>query len=225
MINTPPHEHKTDGHNAHQKGGAIAFLLDTLQRLRERNEPLPEGPSEARLGDVVEALDERAYGFLLLLLALPCCVPFIYVLPQLVALPMLALAGQLALGRTTPWLPVALSNRTFSIPDFEHVLNRSAKYIGWVERLSRPRLRFLSQSIGIRIVGALLMIPCASILVPLPSTNTLPGIGVAIASLGLIERDGLLILGGLMIGLLWVALLVFLGAEGVQLIKGWISNW
>lgn len=53
-----------------------------------------------------------------------------------------------------------------------------------------------------------MMIPAASILVPLPSTNTVPGIGVAITSIGLIERDGLMILLGLFIGLLWVAFLL-----------------
>jgi hypothetical protein len=47
----------------------------------------------------------------------------------------------------------------------------------------------------------------ASILIPLPATNTLPGIGVAIASIGLITRDGLLVLAGLAIGAAWIVLL------------------
>ncbi|MEO1426338.1 MAG: exopolysaccharide biosynthesis protein, partial [Pseudomonadota bacterium] len=71
---------------------------------------------------------------------------------------------------------------------------------------------------------ALLLIPCASILVPLPSTNTAPGIGVTIAAIGLIERDGLLVIFGLTLGLAWVLLLVLLGAEGIQLIKTWLMT-
>ncbi|MEM9234514.1 MAG: exopolysaccharide biosynthesis protein, partial [Pseudomonadota bacterium] len=53
-----------------------------------------------------------------------------------------------------------------------------------------------------------------------------PGIGVAIASVGLLERDGLLVLAGLALGLAWVALLVFgfifLGAEALDIIKDFI---
>lgn len=182
----------------------------------------PEEPF-ATLGDIVDRLDERAFGLLLLLLALPCCLPFVYLLPQIVAVPMLALAGQMAAGRHHPWLPGKLRARAISVKSFLSVLDRSEKYVRWVERLARPRLQFMARGLGARIVGALLLIPTASILVPLPSTNTIPGIGVAAASLGLVERDGLLIIAGLLIGFIWVGLLFFLGFEAASLIKNWLA--
>lgn len=182
-----------------------------------------DGPT-AHLGDIIERLDERAYGFLILLLALPCCLPFVYLLPQLVALPMLALAGQLAAGRQHPWLPDALNKREFSIPAFEKVLARASRYVGVIERLARPRLAPVTSHLGARIVGVLMLAPIASILIPLPSTNTVPGIGVAIAALGLIERDGLLVILGLLLGFAWIALLAFLGLEAASLIKDWVSG-
>lgn len=181
-----------------------------------------DGP-KAMLGDIIEQLDERAFGFMLLLLALPCCLPFVYLLPQIVALPMLALAGQLALGRASPWLPAKLKSRRFSIADFHTVIKRAQKYGGWIEKIARPRLLSLTSHTGSRIVGALLLVPTASILVPLPATNTIPGIGVAIASLGLIERDGLLVITGVLIGFIWVALLLFLGLEAATIIKEWLA--
>ena len=210
--------------------GATRILNDILHDLASSpaaaniaDDDQENGP-RASFGDVIDRLDERAFGFLLLLLALPCCLPFVYLLPQLVALPMLALAAQLAIGRAHPWLPKALHERSFAVADFQSVLTRSEKYVGWFERLARPRLRAITSHHGARIVGAILLVPTASILVPLPSTNTIPGIGVAIASLGLIERDGLLVLLGIAIGLAWVALLLFLGLEASQIIKDWIST-
>ncbi|MEO1312145.1 MAG: exopolysaccharide biosynthesis protein, partial [Pseudomonadota bacterium] len=155
---------------------------------------------------------ERAFGLLLLLCALPCCIPFLYGVPQIMALPLLALAAQLAAGRDVPWLPGSLRNRKASIAALENVLDRSARYVGWFEKLARPRLLALSDGAGVRVVGALMLIPCASILTPLPATNTTPGIAVAVIAVGLMERDGLMILAGLVLGLLWVALLVFLAA-------------
>lgn len=216
--------------SARQRRGATDVLRDILDDLEataaaeHEDNTKPDEDLEAHLGDVLDRLDERAYGFLLLLLALPCCLPFVYLLPQIVALPMLALAGQLAAGRHHPWLPRALHNRSFSISAFRSVLNRADKYIGWVEKLARPRLRVLTSGVGARLTGALLIVPTASILVPLPSTNTVPGIGVAIASLGFIERDGLLVITGLVIGFVWVGLLLFLGVEASQLIKDWVST-
>jgi len=56
-------------------------------------------------------LDEQAFGAGLFLLALPCCIPVLYGVPQVVALPMLALAAQMVMGREEPWLPARLADR------------------------------------------------------------------------------------------------------------------
>ncbi len=206
--------------------GATRILADILADLSEGDSfGSDSGDSDhtAKLGDVVDRLDERAFGFLLLLLALPCCLPFVYLLPQIVALPMLALAAQMAAGRRHPWLPRKFHERPFSVPAFQKVVTRSARYVGWIERFATPRLRPVTSHMATRFVGALLLIPTASILVPLPSTNTIPGIGVAIVSLGLIERDGVLVILGLLVGFIWVGLLLFLGVEATQFIKDWLQ--
>lgn len=160
------------------------------------------------LGSLAEALKERAFGLMLLALALPCCLPFVYLVPQIVALPMLVLTGQMASGRHVPWLPDALRARTVDIDAMRAITARGKRWFGWAERFARPRLLALSGPRASRLVGALLLVPSASILVPLPSTNTVPGIGVAIASIGLIERDGLMVLLGLVIGIGWVLALL-----------------
>ncbi|MEL7490151.1 MAG: exopolysaccharide biosynthesis protein [Pseudomonadota bacterium] len=202
--------------------GATALLGDILSELKHRPNP---GPTDtATLGDVLDRLDERAFGFLLLLLALPCCLPFVYLLPQIVSLPMLALAGQLAAGKHHPWFPEKLKAREFEISAFHKVLTRSERYVGWIEKLARPRLQFVTGPTGVRVVGFLMLLPTASIMVPLPSTNTVPGIGVAVTSLGLIERDGLLVILGLVIGFIWVGLLIFLGQEAASIIKDFITT-
>lgn len=221
-----------------QYGSVTSLLMSTLDRLAHGERPHteeevldhgPEGPEteqKSTLGALIDAMDERAFGLLLLILALPCCLPFLYGIPQIVAVPMIAIAAQLGFGKEAPWLPRRLRARSFEIEGMRNIVRRASKYLGWLERLARPRLTPLADRRGAQVVGLLLLIPCASILVPLPSTNTTPGIGVAIASVGLLERDGLLVLGGLFIGIAWVAFLVavflFLGAEGLDIIKDFI---
>ena len=193
---------------------ATETLRRALDRLAAQADNGDRAP-RANLGALVDSLDRRAFGLMLLILALPCCLPFVYILPQIVALPMLVLAGQMAMGRTAPWLPVRLAERDFDIDALRKVVDRAARYIGWFEAFAHPRLTALSSRAALRVIGALLMIPSASILLPLPLTNTVPGIGVAIAALGLIERDGLLILLGLVIGLAWVMLLIIGGQAAI----------
>jgi hypothetical protein len=112
-------------------------------------------------------MEERAFGLLMLILALPCCLPFVYLLPQIVSLPMVFLAFQMAQGRRSPWLPETLRKRTMPVKSLLDVTARTKRYAGWLERLAHPRLAGLTGPSGLRVLGAILIVPCLSILVPL----------------------------------------------------------
>lgn len=220
--------------------GVVDLLLGALDDLEARGPALPDPtPSTAdaaqpdpaahgataSLGDLVDRLGERGFGLLFFLLALPCIPPFVYVLPQIAALPMLVLAGQMAMGRKAPWLPENIRRRTFSIGDFRRVIARMEKYVRFFERFARPRLAPVTGHGAARIIGALLIVPAISILVPMVGTNSVPSAGIAIAALGLIARDGVLVVLGLLIGVLWpvflAGLVIMLGAEGLRIVKEW----
>lgn len=178
-------------------------LLQSIEAMAE-----DAGEEGFTLREIMDRLDERAFGAALFMLALPCCIPFLYIVPQIVALPMIALAAQMALGREEPWLPSGLANRRIDKEGLTNTSRGGRKWFGWVEVIARPRLTFLTGKGPERVIGLILCIFCASILVPLPMTNTVPGFAVAAASFGLIQRDGLLVLGGLILGSLWVSALV-----------------
>lgn len=197
----------------------IEEVLVAAQRLEEG-----DAQTHVTLGALSDGMQERAFGLLILLLALPCALPFVYGLPQLVALPMLVLTFQMARGRTAPWLPQTLRKRRLSIKSLLSVLVRTRKYAGWLERLAHPRLEAMSTASAQRIVGALMLVPCMSILVPLPLTNTVPGIAMGIAAVGLIQRDALFIVFGLITGFLWVSLLVIGGPALIYFIIEFFLN-
>jgi hypothetical protein len=177
-------------------------LIGALEALAD------EAPEEGvTLGALAGRLGERAFGVVLFALAIPVCMPFLYGIPQIVALPMMALAAQMALGRGMPWIPRKFAGRVIDRPSLERMASGARRWFGWMEALARPRLAFLSGPSAERIIGGFFVLFCLSILTPLPLTNSTPGIALAIASLGLINRDGLLILGGLLIGTVWIILL------------------
>ncbi|MEL6967138.1 MAG: exopolysaccharide biosynthesis protein [Pseudomonadota bacterium] len=192
--------------------GTTALLAHVLADLKARH---GEGASVS-LFDLTATLKTRAYGVILLLMALPCCLPFVYLLPQIVALPMLILCAQLAMGRSQIWLPQRLGNRMLPVDGLQTTVSRAEPWMRRLEVFTKPRLTFLTEGVSLRLLGGLLMIPCASILVPLPLTNSVPGLGVTVAAIGLIERDGVLVLLGLLIGLVWVAALLIGGEAAIS---------
>lgn len=200
--------------------GTTALLDDVLSQLQETH----GADARISLGELTDALKARAYGVILLLMALPCCLPFVYILPQIVAFPMLFLTWQLASGRTNVWLPEKLRQRRFGIKLLGSTVARAKPWLQRFEIVAGPRFGFLSEGPGLRIIGALMMIPCASILLPLPLTNSVPGLGVSIASVGLIERDGILIVLGLLIGLFWVAALLIGGQAALTFLIDAVKN-
>lgn len=172
---------------------------------------------------VLRHLNERAFGLFLLVMALPCCIPFLYGIPQVVALPLMLVSVQILFGRRTPWLPTKLGARTVTKESLQSLSDRAGPWLRKIEAVSRPRLTALSRPPIDRLVGLGLVLFSASILVPLPGTNTVPGMAVVIISMGLLQRDGILILLGLLFGTAWIATLIVAGATLATLLRGWLG--
>lgn len=167
------------------------------------------GPEGLRVGEIVDRLDERAFGLLLLMLTLPCLVPG---LPgaQVIAVAILLLSMQLMVGRREPWLPRWFLNLNVRKTWIDAIADFSAKRLAFVERVSKPRLLFLAHGVGERIVA--LFMALAAVTVMAPITNTIPSIGLTLCALALIERDGLLSLAGMLICAAWFTLLAGIAA-------------
>ncbi|MEL6211160.1 MAG: exopolysaccharide biosynthesis protein [Pseudomonadota bacterium] len=193
--------------------------------ISERLARLASEPAGERvtLGWILDQLHERAFGLFLLILALPCCIPFLYGVPQIVALPLVFVSAQIVAGRRVPWLPEKLRERSVAVSSLAELSRRASPWLERIEALSRPRLGALSRPPADRIVGLALLLFSASILVPLPGTNTVPGFAVVLVAMGLLQRDGLLVIGGSILGTVWIATLLFAGATITSLITGWLG--
>lgn len=172
---------------------------------------------------VLAQLHERAFGLFLLILALPCCIPFLYGIPQVVSLPLMFVSAQILMGRRVPWLPQKLGQRKVSTSGLQSLAQRAGPWLRRIEAISRPRLAALTQAPMDRLVGLALVLFSASILVPLPGTNTVPGFAVVLVAMGLLQRDGVLVMLGSVLGTAWIATLLFAGATLASLIKAWLG--
>ncbi|MQQ07062.1 exopolysaccharide biosynthesis protein [Epibacterium sp. SM1979] len=183
-----------------------------------------EAPAEQiSLSWILHQLHERAFGLFLLILALPCCIPFLYGIPQIVSLPLMFISAQIVMGRRDPWLPGKLGERSVTKDGLDKLSQRAGPWLRRIEGVSKPRLALLTNPPLDRFVGLALVLFSASILVPLPGTNTVPGFAVVVVAMGLLQRDGILVIIGSLLGTAWIASLIFAGATLASLIKNWIG--
>ncbi|HET7239252.1 MAG TPA: exopolysaccharide biosynthesis protein [Terrimicrobiaceae bacterium] len=199
--------------------GAAERISDALRRLLREADGRP-----LTIREMIEILHGRGLQFVVILLCLPFLAP---VTVPGISIPFglaIALCGlRIAFGHK-PWLPAFILNRTISYSVLERMVHFGCAIYEKVEKVVRPRLGFLLAGPGmgmmigsaIALSGVFLSLPIPP---PFPLTNTIPGFAIICLSLGLMERDGGLILCGYLltsIAAIYVALIALLGKAGVD---------
>ena len=182
--------------------------------------------------DFLEQTQSKSYSFLLILLALPAALPVPapgYATPFGLVLVLLGL--QILTARQTPWFPEWALKKELPVTKGSKLLGAMIKFLKFFEIFLRPRLRFLTRGAGYRLLGLLVALCGASMIIPLPLTNTVPSFGIFIIGLALLEEDGLAALAGAvsaLTGLVLSGTLIYfyvrLGEAGITLVENWLSN-
>src|SRR5215213_7051897 len=123
-------------------------LFARIGRRRRRQEPrrlstvlriLADG-SEERLSiaRLVEVFQDRAFGGLMFVFALPNIIPLPPGASSVLGAPLIMTAIQLLLGRHTLWLPRALLRLSIRKSDLKRLVTIVGRYLRWIERLLSP---------------------------------------------------------------------------------------
>jgi hypothetical protein len=129
------------------------------------------------------------------------------------------LALQLIVGRDEIWLPERWRQIELAGPRQQRFLHGLMRVIRWLERFSRPRLRFLFDRRPTNIVFGLLVVGgsvAAFVAPPFTGLDTLPGLGVVVLSLGVLLHDIAIVIAGVIVALIGVVLEVILGAAAIK---------
>lgn len=170
-----------------------------------------------RLRELMAVLGDRGLASALLLITLPQLLPLPLGVSNALAIPILLVTVQMAMGRRTLWLPRWLLDRPIHRRNLERARDRVAPLLRRVERIVRPRLAPVWSPTGSQFVGLSGVVIAAVSLTPLPFTGWLPAIALIVIALGMLERDGLVVLLGLAIGGVATAVGVALIAGLVQI--------
>lgn len=191
LSNSPTDE------NADPAGGLhdASRLSDVLARIA--NDPKRD---RIAVGDFLRAMQERAFGPLMLIFALPNVLPTPPGTSSVLGAPLVFLAAQLALGRS-PWLPPIIARRSIARKDFAAFVGKATPWLAKAERLLQPRLGALAHPPAEYIVGLVCFVLSVVLVLPIPLGNMLPALAICIMALGILERDGIWILVGMAIAL------------------------
>jgi len=161
------------------------------------------------IGGLMRLLEGRARAALILIFAFPNALPAIPGTSSILGLPLLYLTFQMMLGRL-PWLPRIIADRGLPRDKFALLIERLVPYLSRTERLLRPRWRWLTSPGAERLLGIVCFLLAVVLTLPVPLGNMLPAFAICLIALGLLERDGLWVILGLV-----VSAVAFLISAGV----------
>jgi hypothetical protein len=192
-------------------------VSDVLQGLHDE---APAG--DFTLSWLMESLDERAFGLVILLLAVAATMPGL----SFVAGPLLMIpAFQMVAGHSNPVFPRRIAARPVPTRHLAALVRRVGPVLRYTEKAMRPRWP-TSLVATKRIVGAFVMMLSATVIfTPIPLSNVVPALVIGLISLAYLEEDGLLLAIALATGSVVLAVEVgavwetILGAQSASLFQ------
>lgn len=179
------------------------------------------------LRDIVRLLGEQGLLLICALLSLPFLFP--------VSIPgvstvfgggIVLIAIAVTLNRL-PWMPAFLADRQLNTSKLIPVLERGVAVLRRIDQYLKPRFNAITSGALVNRVnglallssGILLMMPLGLV----PFSNTLPGVAILLLSIGISQRDGLLVLLGYLMILatvIYFAVLAYLALMAGQSLLG-----
>ena len=165
------------------------------------------------VGEFLGRMGHRALAIAILVFSISAVV--VGVVPgfsMLMAVPIMFMALQMAMGKNSVYLPKRIREKHISPKHIRGALFQSIPALRWVEKFLRPRATWLTTGMCERIIAGIIVILAGILALPIPMGNFLPSFTISLLALAILERDGVLLL-------LTMGTLYFTGALMIDLIQ------
>ena len=193
---------------------------ETQRGLRERlRRPKPERTSDVlrELADdqrervsfreILTGLRHRAFGFTLLIFALPCVLPMPPGIPTVCGIAIVIIALNLIAARQRLWLPRAIADKSVARADLQRIVTRVTPHLERLERFCKPRFAIVTEPVGKVLIGLVILVLGFIMILPIPFLGNMPpGFAASVIAFGMTERDGIIVLIGVVVSVAAVAL-------------------
>jgi hypothetical protein len=189
---------------------------EILRRLLEKNRE-----KNLTVRNILAALGPSSFGTSLMVFSIPEVLPIpVPGVSAIVVIPSAIVSAQMTMGRKEITLPKWLLKRSVPRRAFAGAIRAILPVLERLERGVKPRWTWMTSRAAKRFLGAYVLFLEALMALPIPGTNMPLAIAVFVIGLGLVERDGLMITAGIIIGLAAMALLGGIFAGLVAIFQG-----
>ncbi len=156
--------------------------------------------------ELEDAFTDRSFAALLTFFAILNLLPLPPGTGVVTGIPLVLVSVQMVMGRELVWLPAFMLTKSISPERFRLISNKVVPWLQWLERFIRPRNWPFGRKQGDRWLGVFTTVLGMSVVLPMPLSNWLPALATAIIGIALCERDGRLMLGGLILGVVSISI-------------------
>lgn len=167
--------------------------------------------TDMSIQELIETLGDRSFGWCIVIFALVNLIPMPIGGNMITSLPLILLTGQMAAGLRQVRLPGFLTRREISRKGFQKLVLRLSPVIRPVERMVRPRYEHMFTPRQEQLLGLLMFFVAVALFMPIPLSGYIPAISLFLVGFGLVERDGLVVLAGAIIGVVAIAVTLLVG--------------
>ena len=191
--------------------GSPENLLDVVDQLESKAEQEDE---TLTVREALDAFEGRSFGPLLVLPALVALIPpigMIPFVPTIMGSIVVLISGQYLFGRTHPWVPDFLGERSVKKQKVLDAVDKSRPWAKWIDGFLGSRLQVLVEGPMEHVIAGL----CVLLALTMPMAELIPGLAAvpaaAILFLGLAvtARDGVLGLLGITVAAGGLGYLIF----------------
>jgi hypothetical protein len=170
----------------------------------------------ASVREVMGAMGSRAHGIALIIFALPDALPLpLPSLSTVLGIPLVFVAGHLVLAGEDSGLPERVLSARIPTSTLHFVARFLAPVLEALELVTRPRLVEILRYQ--RLLGIVCLYLSVLLLLPPPFVNFAPALCLVALALGMVQRDGLLVIASL-VGTVLMSLSLAYAAR-------WVVDW
>lgn len=183
--------------------GLEAIVARVLDRIRA----IAEDPAgRITCNDLIEIVGTDSHILTILVFSVLNLLPGPPGYSVVIGLAIMAFAVMLLVGKPLR-LWAFVGERQIPLNILSKLLEFLAAFTRFVSKFSSPRILALSSARLLPLFAVMSFIFGIAMLVPIPFTNTLPSLGLAIVCVGVLNRDGLAVLIGATLAIIGVVLL------------------
>ena len=154
---------------------------------------------------ILQGLRHRAFGFATLIFSIPCCLPMPPGIPTIAGIALVIIALNLIALRRRLWLPAVIADKSVARADLQRAVAWATPLMWRLERYCTPRLPIVTESAGKVLIGIVIFVLGAIMIMPIPLLGNMPpAFAASVIAIGMTERDGLVVLLGLMVSVVAV---------------------